>query len=88
MQIAELRLACTPSEKTSANIYLQHYWANEETGLGDGDDRGDLLGVLYEYALTQDVSTHLLFEWFNPDDFYQDDADEAYFARWNMLVKF
>ena len=88
MRIAELRLVCTPAEKVSVNLYAQHYWADEETGLGDGDDRGDLLGVLYNYAFTADVSTHVLFEWFNPGDYYQDDADEAFYARWNVMVKF
>lgn len=88
MKIAELRLAFCPSATVSTDLYYQHYWADEETGLGGGDDRGDLFGILANYAYTEDVSTHVLLEWFDPDDYYQDDADDAFFARWHIMLKF
>lgn len=88
MIIARAEVGAKPMQNTDVMLAYQRLWADEDTGLGDDEDRGDqVLGIL-KYQINKNLSTHLLGEYFWPDDYYPDDADEAFFARWQMMLTF
>jgi hypothetical protein len=88
MIIAQAEVGAKPTEQMGASLRYQHLWADEETGLGDDDERGGLVTAMITYNFNKYLSGHLLGDYFFPDDYYPDDADDAFFARWQLLLKF
>jgi ABC-type uncharacterized transport system fused permease/ATPase subunit len=64
---------------TSFNPPLQNY--------DDGDTRGSLLTGKLTWKWNENVSGHFLGEYFTPGNFYADQADEAWFLRWQVAFK-
>lgn len=85
--IARAEVGASPIENMGLTLAYQHLWADEDT-LGNGDDRGDMVVGLATYNFNKYLSGHLLGEYFWPDKYYDDDADEAFFARWQLMLKF
>ena len=54
---------------------------------GDGQDRGHNQQWKLAVEMTPHVSWHFLLERFAPGDFYNDAADDAYFVRWELILK-
>jgi len=52
-----------------------------------GSGRGYLVNSVLKYKFNKWLSGHLLAEYFIPGSFYDDDADEAFFLRWQLEVK-
>ncbi len=88
MIIAQAEVGCSPVEEMGLSLTYQHLWADEDNGLGDGDNRGDLVTGMLTYNFNEYVSGHLLGDYFWPDDYYPDDADDAFFARYQLMLKF
>ena len=51
-------------------------------------DRGDLLIGKVSYKFNKYLTGKLLGEYFWPGDYYPENSDEAYFARWELMLKF
>ncbi len=87
-----------PSEKMC--IYLNYHYlrANEHTfgttytfptgPYDSGDTRGHLLTSKLTYVFNQYVSGHLHLEYFTPESYYDSEADDAIFGRWQLEFKF
>jgi len=88
MMIAQAEVGCNPVEDMGLSLTYMHLWADEDNGLGDGDDRGDMVKGMVTYNFNEYLSGHLLGEYFWPDDYYPDDADDAFFARWELMLHF
>ncbi len=91
-----MRLALRPSEKISAEASLYYMGSAESEhphivwapGFGDGKRRGLLSAVKVAYRMNKNLSGHLLWERFDPGDYYGDDADAANFLRWELFYTF
>lgn len=88
MIIAQVEAGFKPIERSNMSLSYQHLWADQKTGLGDGRNRGDLLIAMLTYDFNKHISSHLLGEYFWPDDYYPRDADNAFFGRWELMLKF
>jgi len=88
MIIARVDVGAKPTEDMGVTLSYQHLWADEETGLGDDTDRGDMVLGILTYNFNKNLSGHLLGEYFWPDDYYPHDADNAFFARYELMLKF
>jgi hypothetical protein len=88
MMIARAEVGAKPTEQASVLLAYQHLWADEETGLGDGDERGDMVIGILTYNFNKYLSGHLLGEYFWPDDYYPDDTDDSFFARYQLMLQF
>lgn len=88
MMIPEVQLSVQPTDKLTQSIRYLYFLADEDTGPGDGDERGHNVQLLTHYVFNQYLSGHILFEWFDPGDFYASGADDALFARFQLLYRF
>ncbi|MBN2328649.1 MAG: hypothetical protein JXR73_16020 [Candidatus Omnitrophica bacterium] len=88
MLIPEIMLTVKPTDRWTQSIRALYYLAEEDNGPGDGDERGINLQWLSNYVFTKNLSGHFLFEWFDPGDYYDDDADEALFTRFQIMYTF
>jgi hypothetical protein len=52
-----------------------------------GTSRGHLPTALLSHKFSKKVDGYLQFEYFAPEDFYSDQADDAIFFRWQLQVK-
>ncbi len=77
-----------PFAKASFKLRYYKMYANEEDGLGGGDDRGDLVTAVLKYKFTKHLSGHLWYEWLDPGDYHAPDADTAQFIRFNFQYTF
>lgn len=96
MMIYELTIKAQPMEKMTTTLAYAYVAANEEND-SEGTTRGQYPKALIEYKFTDALSTHLLAEYFIPDDYYKnpgttavfgDAEDEAFFGRFEMMLKF
>ncbi len=54
---------------------------------GSGKDRGDIHAWRLSAKLSDSISGHFLLERFVPGDFYNVPKDDAYFIRWELMVR-
>lgn len=92
MSMYRAQLALKPSKKVNLFFWYNYLQANEQvphTAIlsGTGRDRGHLPQMKVEYLFNKNVSSHFLFEYLLPGDFYND-RDPAVFLRTEVLVKF
>ena len=88
MYMPEVVFTVQPTDKMKQTLRYLFFGAMEETGPGGGSDRGHNLQWLTEYTFTKNLSGHVLVEWFSPGNFYGPGADEAWFARFQLMYKF
>ena len=88
MMIPELMLTVRPNDKLTQSLRYLYFLAEEETGPGNGDERGHNLQWLTNYVFNANLSSHILVEWFAPGDYYADGADDALFARLQLMYSF
>ncbi len=88
MMIPEFMITVHPTERWTQSIRYLCFLAEEKSGPGTGNERGHNLQWLTKYKFTKNLSTHFLFEWFDPGDFYADDADDALFTRFELMYTF
>ncbi|MBN2070062.1 MAG: alginate export family protein [Candidatus Krumholzibacteriota bacterium] len=65
-------------------------WAVPGMGsiLGSGKTKGFLSSVKIKYRFCKNLSGHLLWERFDPGDYYNEDASIANFLRWELFYTF
>jgi hypothetical protein len=75
---------------SDARLKFRYYkmYADEKDGLGNGDERGDLLTLVLNFKINKQLDGHLRGEWFSPGDYYRDGTDDAHFIRANLTYKF
>lgn len=88
MIIPEVMLTVRPTDRMTNSLRYLYFLADEDTGPGAGDERGHNLQFLTNYVFNKNLSGHFLIEWFDPGDFYLDDADDALFTRFQILYSF
>ena len=94
MRIAQLEAGFNPIPKLSLLGSYQYLWADEETSLlnPDEDERGQLLTAIASFQINKFLSGHLRGEYFIPGDYYDpaggDDPDDAFFCRYQLMLKF
>lgn len=88
MLIFEGKVSLEPIEDLAITLRECIFRANEENGPGDGKNRGNNPQLLIEYKFTDNVSGHLLGEYFLPGDYYPDGADNAYFILSQLYARF
>lgn len=80
------------SEKMSFNTAYHHLWALEDNKTdfcsGRGKHRGDLFVCKLGYKIDAKWSGHLLWENFNPGNFYFSSADSYNWVRFELMYKF
>ncbi len=81
-------LDLSPLQKT--RLMLRYSWvgANEDDGLGDGTDRGNLFFALFTFEILPQLKGHLWGEWFEPGDYYASEAKNDSFLRLNLEYSF
>jgi len=62
--------------------------AEESTGPGNGTERGLLFAARADIPVGTGVKGQLLGEYFSPGDFYVDNADPAWYFRWQIAASF
>ncbi len=90
--------SCNPMEKLGLHFDYHVLWADNNQQdryatpaqfSSNGNFRGHLLTAMATYEFNEHVSTHLIGEYFCPGNFYSDRNDDpAFFARWQVMVKF
>jgi len=55
---------------------------------GKGKERGHLTQLRLDYAISKNINTYFLAEYFVPGDFYVKSADDALFLRWELTYKY
>ncbi len=88
MSMFEAGVDLKPSKKDGIAVNYYYILANEDTGPGDGDTRGNFVQVVWKHRFTPNLSGHLWGEYFDPGDYYRSDADPAWFGRWTMQLDF
>jgi hypothetical protein len=88
MYIPEAMITVKPTDRLTQSLRYLFYGAEEGVGPGGGKDRGHNLQWLTEYVFTKNLTGHFLFEWFEPGNFYADDADDAFFTRFQLMYTF
>ncbi|MEW6234352.1 MAG: alginate export family protein [Candidatus Omnitrophota bacterium] len=88
MIIPEAMITVKPTDRLTQSLRYLYYLAEESIGPGGGDERGHNLQWLTQYVFTDNLSGHFLGEWFAPGDFYGPDADDAFYARIELMYKF
>jgi len=88
-------LTLTPTKKFKTNFSLNYLSAPEDDGAGTGHERGWLAIFRNDFTLGEDLlrkkdklTAHLYFEALEPGDYYADNLDTAYFARWQVMYTF
>ena len=94
------KLVLTPARKTTVEASIYYMIAPEdapEGGLniaglgpifGDGSSRGLLSAIKISYKMNKNLSGHLLWEMFDPGDYYNAGMDTANFLRWELFYNF
>ncbi|MBN1548009.1 MAG: alginate export family protein [Syntrophaceae bacterium] len=89
-----LKLALAPT--TNLALSYQYLRSVEETPnlsssamfSGDSKDRGHIGTFMLSHAFTKQFDGYFQVEYFDPGDFYGDDAEDAIFLRWQLQYKF
>ncbi|MCD6521553.1 hypothetical protein J7K56_02140 [Candidatus Calescamantes bacterium] len=81
------------TDKLSFEFNYKDFRALQDTNLtayeNPGKHRGENLQAWIRYRYSEDVSFHILWEQFDPGNYYpEDNRDKAYFSRFEVLVKF
>lgn len=92
---ASVKLTFTPM--TSLSLAYQYLWAPETSGVtagqpgaamfGTGTSRGHLPTAIFTHKFSKNIDSMVQFEYFAPDDFYSDKADDAIFFRWQLQFR-
>lgn len=88
MLIIEGKVSFEPIEELMVTLKECYFRANQENGPGEGKSRGNNPQLLIKYKFTDNVSGHLLGEYFLPGDYYTEEADNAYLIRSQLYVRF
>jgi len=76
------------SEEYRLRARITAFGAPQKTGPGEGDLRGLLLALRVDTVLGEGLRGQIVGEFFDPDDFYEDGADIAWYARWQITASF
>ena len=83
-------LEASPLKKT--RLTLRYSWVgadqNDGQGGGTGTDRGGLFFALFTFEISSQLKGHLWGEWFNPGDYYTDNARDDSYLRLNLEYSF
>jgi len=87
-----------PTDKLCLHLNYNYLLANEHTfgktytfpagPYDSGNTRGHLIASKATYDFNKNVSAHLWAEYFTPGDYYDSEADDAVFLRWQLMFKF
>lgn len=88
MMIPEVMLTVNPTDRWTQSLRYLYFMADEDNGIGGGNERGHNVQWLTNYVFNANFSGHFLFEWFDPGDYYGDGADDAFFTRFQLMYKF
>jgi hypothetical protein len=88
MWIPEVLFSVKPTEKMKLTARYLYYHADEEQMDGQEKDRGHNPQILAEYQFNKYLSGHLLGEYFAVGDYHGEDADDAFFARAELMFRF
>jgi hypothetical protein len=72
------------------NLALRAHWmmAAEDDGNGSGKNRGLYLTSKLQYKFTNSLSSHLVYEFLNPGDYYADGTINSHLVRTEFVYKF
>lgn len=88
MIIPELLITVKPTDRLSQSVRYLYYLADRSTGPGDGNERGHNFQLITNYTFTKNLTGNVIVEWFEPGDYYQEDADGALYARYQFIYTF
>ncbi len=60
----------------------------DHTGAGEGSNRGLLLALRADAVLGEGFEGQIVAEFFDPGDFHAENADQAWYARWQLTASF
>lgn len=84
-----LKFVFNPIPMLNVTAWVHHLRAfHSNTHLGDGTVRGNELQLWLRLKLTNELSGHMLYDYFIPGDFYPDNADNAQFLRFELMYTF
>jgi hypothetical protein len=81
-----LNLAVT--EKGSLGVRGIWLMANEDDGTGTGTDRGAYLTSSLKYSFNKRFSSQVIYEFFDPGNYYPSSAENSHFVQGQLLFKF
>lgn len=101
MMFPSVAVTVKPTAKMSASLGYRYLLSVKDRGDApnqimfdsngsrvDGDNIGSLVQGMVKYQFTKNLSSHALIEYFNPGDYYPDYFNDAYFARWELMLSF
>ncbi|HNT33573.1 MAG TPA: hypothetical protein PKH07_01080 [bacterium] len=99
MMFPSVAMTVKPTEKMTASLGYRYLIAVDERSnselmfdsggnVVDGDNIGSLVQAMVKYQFTKNLSSHALIEYFSPGDYYPDYFNDAYFARWELMLSF
>jgi len=91
--MAKVTMDVTPDTKLA--LSYQYYRANEQANplagqaamFSDGYERGHLPTIFITHKFNKYVDAFFQYEYFIPGDFYDGDAENAQFLRWQLQFK-
>ncbi|HZV46209.1 MAG TPA: alginate export family protein [Thermodesulfovibrionales bacterium] len=93
LYMAKVTMELTPDTKLA--LSYQYYRANEEAQplanraamFDDGKERGHLPTLFLTHKFNKNIDAFFQYEYFIPGDFYNSDAENAQFLRWQLQFK-
>jgi len=93
LYMAKVSMELTPNTKLA--LSYQYYRANEEAQplanraamFDDGKEKGHLPTLFLTHKFNKYVDAFFQYEYFIPGDFYNGDAENAQFLRWQLQFK-
>ncbi len=92
-QLFRLGVTLRPTEKMTVMANCNYLRANENT-LRDSagyswsnKERGWNPQLQINYKFNENVSSHILLDFFHPEGYYAEEKDDALFARWQVEIK-
>jgi len=94
LQMYRASVSVKPIDKLKLTLWYNYLRANNQVAAtktlfsGTGKERGHLTQLRLDYAISKNINTYFLAEYFVPGDFYVKSADDALFLRWELTYKY
>jgi hypothetical protein len=88
MILPEFMLTVKPTDRLTQSIRYLYFMADRSNGPGDGNERGHNFQWITNYIFNKNLTGNVVVEWFEPGDYYLDNADGALYARYQFIYSF
>lgn len=88
MILPEFMITAKPTDRLTQSLRYIYFLADRSNGPGGGNERGHNFQWITNYTFNKNLTGNVVVEWFEPGDYYTDDADGALYARYQFIYSF